>query len=289
MNYLFLLAAVSASGIQNIVATAFNRENCEGRGTGMYNILYTVTNFLCWIVVWMTEPTFRWEVLPYCLLFGLCYVTSMFGLLGALAYGSASLTAFIKQLSLVGVAVWGFFFWQTPVTVTVIAGLLFIAVALLLCLINPHHHGEETEGISKKFLLYSLLLFCGNTFYSVIQKYQQIRFDGENGAAFMCIGSFFAAVMCILFSLRSKPSLKSLTKRSRIYPVLGGALSCLLNRSILTLATSTLSPALIYPAVAVGSMTIGILFSVLAYKERLPRRKWVGLALGTVAVALLSL
>ncbi|MBQ4036951.1 MAG: EamA family transporter [Clostridia bacterium] len=288
MNYLFLVFAVSASGIQNIVATAFNRANQEGRGTGMYNILYTVTNFLCWIGVWLTEPSFRWEVLPYCVGFAFCYAISMFGLLGALAYGSASLTAFVKQLSLVGVAVWGFFFWQTPVTVTVIAGLLLIAVALLLCLMNPHSHGE-TGTVTKKYLLYSLMLFGGNTFYSVIQKYQQINFNGQNGAMFMCVGSLFAAVMCILFSLRSKPSLKSMAKKSWIYPVLGGVLSCVLNRSILTLATSTLSPALIYPAVAVGSMTIGILFSVLAYKERLPRRKWVGLAAGTAAVALLNL
>ena len=150
MNYLLLVAAVSASGLQNILATAFNRINRNDSAASMYSILYTSTCALCWVVLWFFEPSFSWRVLPYSILFALCYAGSMIGFVGALASGSASITAFIKQLSLVGVAVWGFFFWNTPVTLTVVLGLVLIALALLFCLLHPHRQEESHAAVLTK-------------------------------------------------------------------------------------------------------------------------------------------
>jgi hypothetical protein len=53
------------------------------------------------------------------------------------------------------------------------------------------------------------------------------------------------------------------------YPVLAGISSALLNLFIIRLALSSLSPAVIYPVIAVGGMIVTILFSVTICREKL--------------------
>ena len=55
------------------------------------------------------------------------------------------------------------------------------------------------------------------------------------------------------------------------FPVAAGVTNVLLNLAVIILATSELSPSLIYPVLAVGGLAVTMLFSIFAFKEKL---KW---------------
>jgi uncharacterized membrane protein len=58
---------------------------------------------------------------------------------------------------------------------------------------------------------------------------------------------------------------------------------------VMLLATSILSPSLVYPAISVGGLVLVAIFSLFVFKEKLKWWQWVGIVLGTIATALLSI
>ena len=54
-------------------------------------------------------------------------------------------------------------------------------------------------------------------------------------------------------------------------------------------ASTDLSPSLIYPVIGVGGLSIVTVFSLLVFKEKMTVRQWLGVAVGAVAVVLLSI
>ena len=55
------------------------------------------------------------------------------------------------------------------------------------------------------------------------------------------------------------------------------------------MAVTTLSPSLIYPVIGVGSLAVVTIFSLFVFKEKMHWWQWVGVAVGALAVALLSI
>ena len=65
-------------------------------------------------------------------------------MINALKYGSVTLTTLLISLSLIVTTIWGFIFWDAKVTVPVIIGLIFVVVAIYLCLYSKEK--EENRG-----------------------------------------------------------------------------------------------------------------------------------------------
>jgi len=106
----------------------------------------------------------------------------------------------------------------------------------------------------------------------------------------MCFGMLAAVVMCILIIMKNKNIIiKDLAKGSVKFAVFGGMSSMMLNLLILLMATTALSPSLIYPGIAVGGMILSVLFSVVVCKEKISLSRWIGLAVGAVALVFLNL
>ena len=82
---------------------------------------------------------------------------------------------------------------------------------------------------------------------------------------------------------------KMILKKSWFFPVLAGGLNGILNLLVILLATSTLSPSLIYPVIGVGSLGVTTIFSTVIFKEKMHWWQWVGVAVGAIAVVLLSI
>ena len=288
MPYIYLPAAITFSAMLAVMTAVFNRRNHAPHISNLYNILYMAASFLCWTGMYITDFSFDPRVLWYSAAYGLFYALALFGLFHAIQCGSVSLTSFIKQLSFVGVAVWGFVFWHSPITFTITVALLLIALSLYLCFRTDK--GAAKSPISAKWVLYVSLLFVGNAGCSIVQKYQQMAFDGQHGTMLMCFAVAFAMLLVGVFLFKNGvPSFKQLAKGSLKFPLFAGISSALANLFILFLANSTLSPAVIYPCIAVGGMILSILFSVVVYKERLAKAQWIGLGIGVVAIVFLNL
>lgn len=289
MPYLYLALSIVASAMLSIMSSAFKRVNSEVPDTAsFYNVIVTVSAVACWGVRWAFDFFFSPKILLYALLYGIFYTMAMTGLFKAIEFGSVSLTSFVKQLSLIAVSVWGFIFWGAPVTPLIIVGMALIVLSLYLCF--AHQKGDTGGGVSLKWLLAAALLLAGNAGASIVQKYQQMEFSGKGGSALMFFATAFSALACIVIYLKGRlPEVSRISKPTLLCPIVGGVSSTLLNAFIILMLSSTLSTSIIFPGIAVGGMILTILFSVAVYKERLSAIRWLGLAVGALALVLLNI
>ncbi len=290
--YLYLIISTFFMSSASVIGAFYNRKN-EGKegATALYNFMLLLTVFCGWCVLFVLQPSFEWKVLPYSLLFGAFFVVCQVGNINALKTGSTALTSLMLQLSLIAVTVWGFFFWDATFTGIVAIGLLLVAVSLWLCLYTGKGKEEEKKKNSAVWLIFALMAFVGNAGCSIVQKTQQMRFDGEHGNMLMMFATgISAAYGVIVYFKNSKnraPGYASV-KVTTVFPVVAGVCNILLNLFVMILATSDLSPSLIYPVLSVGGILITSVFSVAVFQEKLRWSQWLGVAIGAIAIALLS-
>ena len=289
MSYLQLVIAIITISMQTIFASYYNRQNAGCKDiTRLYNLLQLGTLTVAWGCMFLSDLSFNAAVIPYSLIFGACFTASSFGLVNALRTGPVSLSSLFMQFSLIGTTIWGFFAWNDPITLLVIIGLVLVCISLALCL----YTGKEKSGqkITKQWLFYILIAFSGNMGCTVTQKQQQLDFNGQHGNQLMFMAISLSMIMFVILYLRSDRSdTRVILKRGWFWPVLSGTCNMITNVCVMLLATSSLSPSLIYPSLAVVCLTITMLFSLFAFKEKLRWWQWVGILIGAVATALLSI
>ena len=290
MPYLYLVSAVVLMSMLNIFGAGFNRKQVGKENVlPFYNFLLCGAGCVTWGVIYLFDFSFDPSVLVYSLIFGVCYAGIAITSIKALAEGPTLLTTLLQQLSLIWVTVWGFAFWGTwdakraPLVLT---GLALVVVSLILSLYSGEKSGKK---ITLKWLAYASVMFVVTASSSIVQKAQQIAFDGEHGAMLMFFGVMIAAVICFVnFLLCEKPNIRADFKGAWHYPLGAGISSALGNLFVVLMATK-LSSNLVYPTLAVGCLALTSLGAVVLFKEKLAWWQWIGVAVGAVAVALLSI
>ena len=280
---------MSFSALITVSGRLYNNKNKNVENvTRLYSLMTAAAAATGWLILWLTDFSFDARVLPFALLYGILYAAFTVGMLGALKTGSTSLTALIKQVALVGVSFWGYFFWNTEFTVLSGVGIGVLLLSLGLCLLvkekktESHHMG--------KWLFNALLITAGNAGCSIVQRYQQMTFAYQHKNMLMFFGCFFAACFCLMFALgEGKENWKKTAKSAWIFPALSGSSSACSNVFILLLVKHQMSPVILYPGVAVGGLILTTLIAYFGFRERLRTQQWVGLAFGAVALVLLNL
>lgn len=289
MEYTFLILAMTSSAMLSIMSSLFGKLSDNKKNTSfLYSAVVTFSAFISWGIICLCKSGINFIVWAYSIIYGISYTVAMIGMFKAYQAGSVSLTAFVKQLSLIAVALWGFVFWNNPLTATILSGIGLIIVALYLCF-KPEKESKSTS-VSLKWLLYAAMLLVGNAGCSIIQKYQQLAFDGNYGNSMMFFASAIAFLISLTLYLKDDGcKIKEIKKFLLICPAVGGISSAALNLFILLLLSSPLSESIIFPGIAVGGLVITMIFSVIVYKETLRFHQWCGLFIGTIALVLLNL
>ena len=118
MLYLLLFIAMSSSAMLSIMSKIFSKINEKNKNISpFYLMIVTFSALVSWGLVCAVSGEFTFGVIGYSLAYGVFYTIAMTGMFNAYKTGSTSLTAFVKQLSLIGVAFWGFVFWDTPLEI----------------------------------------------------------------------------------------------------------------------------------------------------------------------------
>lgn len=289
MPYIYLLGSVFLAASSSILGGFFNRKT-QGKEKApiLYNFLSMCCTLLFWVVLFCFDGGADIRVVPYALLYACFYGGCTIAVVYALRTGPIVLTTLIKQLALICVSVWGFFFWNDPFTISVAIGLLLVVIALWLCLYNKKK--EKAQAFNFKWLVYVLIVFVGNAGCSIVQKTEQIHFDGQYGNFLMLLTTALVTLVCLVMYLKSdKTKLRGVLKTTWYIPVLSGISNALLNLFIIFLTTSVLSPSLIYPVMAVGGIMVVTLFSTTIFKEKMHWWQWFGVIIGCVAVGMLSI
>lgn len=288
MPYLYLVGSVFMNASSSVFGAYFNRRNDDKKDTSaFYNCLQMCSVFICWAILFAFDFSFEIRVLPYSLLFAFFYSICNIGIINALKHGPATLTSLFVGLSLLLTTAWGFLFWNAKFTVFIGVGLALVAVAVYLCLYTGK---KDEKKISLKWILFVTMALVGNSGCSITQRTQQVAFDGAHGNMLMAFATLLSALVCFVIWLRSdKSDSKIMLQKSWSFPVGAGVCNVLLNIFVMRMALTSLSPSLIYPVIGVGGLMVVTLFSLFGFKEKLKWQQWLGIALGAVATALLSL
>ena len=289
MPYFYLFLAMVFSALITVAGRFYsNKTKNVANVSSLYSLLTPAFSALGWLILWGSDFSFDSRVLPYSVLYGLCYSFFTVGMLGAIQYGSTSLTALVKQLALVGVSFWGLFFWDTQFQMLSILGVVLLVISLLLCLLNKE---SKTEGYHMgKWLFFCGLIAVGNAGCAITQRYQQMAFDYQHKNIFMFFALLFSTAFCSIPAVREeKTNWKATIKSAWLFPAMAGSSSALSNVFILLLVKNQMSPVILYPGVAVGGLILTTLIATLCFRERLRGKQWLGLAFGAVALILLNL
>ena len=179
MPIVYLIVSVFMSASYSIFGELFNRRN-EGRtdSSAFYTLLLMISVCLSWGILYACDFTFEPSVLLYSVLFAVCYILTNIGMINALKYGSVTLTTLLISLSLIVTTIWGFIFWDAKLTVPVVVGLIFVVMAIYLCLYTKD---KEEKSFSFKWLFFVMLAFFGNAGCTIVQRTQQVKFNGQHG------------------------------------------------------------------------------------------------------------
>ncbi len=294
MPYVLLFLSVIGSSAASVFGGFFSRRHTDDRASAFYSFVQVLTAALLWGVLFAMDTSFDPGILIYAAGFGLCYALTVIGTIMALKTGMVALTSLITSFSLIATTVYGFLFWETPVTLPVIFGLVLVSLSLVLCLYKKNDASDTTEkktvGNTSKWLFFVLLAFSGNAGCTILQRSEQLAFNGAYGTSFMLVAMCMSALFCFARFMYSRKSSDTVAYRRAWYlPVIAAACNVMLNVCVLRLVNTQLSEALIYPTISVGGLGVTLLFSFFAFRERLTKWQWCGIFVGAVAVVLLSL
>lgn len=286
-DYLFLIATCFFVAFGGVLGGIFTRKNGDKKGaTPYYTLLYMIAALIGWGIFYARDFSFDPRVLLYSGIFGVCFAGANIASILAIKSGPVSLTNLIMQLALIATALWGIFFWDSAWNLTVAAGLILVVAALALIMIQK----GKGEKITLKWAVCSFAGFLFNAGCAISQKTSVLAFDGKHGTMMMFFGVALSSVITLIWCLTARPEQPvQMLKTSGWAPLVAGGTNMLHNLIIILLASSALSPSLIYPALAVGGIGINAIASCLLLKERLSLRQWIGIALGAAASVLLSI
>lgn len=289
MPYIILIGAVLSGASASVLGGAYNRVTVDKKdASALYSLIATCCAFIFWLIMFLFDFTFDLRVLWYSLIFGACYAVVNICFIWALKTGPVVLSSLFSQLSLVGVTVWGFIFWGSKLSLLVIIGLLLVVLSTWLCLYDKKDNDDKKFNL--KWLFFISLVFLGTAGCAIVQKTQQIDFNGQYGNFFMVGAVFISVLVCLALYIKSnKKDSLVLLKKNCYLPVVAGALNGLHNLCVILLATTSISPSLIYPVIGVGGLIIVTLCSCLIFKEKLKWWQWVGMAIGMIATGVLSI
>ena len=194
MPYLYLTLCTLTCASASVFGKIFQRKSGAFRASDtFYNFALLLAATIGWGVLYITDFSFDTGVLLYSALFALTFVSYATGLIGALRYGSATLTTLLVSLSLLVTTIWGFFFWDASFTPFVAVGLVLVVVSIVLCLYTENEEGKS--GISLKWVFFVALAFFGNAGCAIVQRTQQLQYAGRYGNMLMFFALLFSSLV----------------------------------------------------------------------------------------------
>ena len=291
MPYLYLALSVICIASSSICGGFFTRRTKNYKDqTSLFNLINILSMLIFFCVYYAFDFSFDPKVLLYSLAIGICLPLSTISYVYALKNGSVALTSLLFQTSLIFVTIWGLIFWGAPFKITVVIGIVLVIISLSLCILSPKKTEEKNKTVSPKWFFWAILSLVCNATSTIFQREQQMRFNGKHGSMLMVFALLISSIVCLVIYLKSdKSQSKIVLKKQWFLPVSNGLMTGATNVFVILLATSTLSPSLIYPVIAVGGLMISMLFSLFAFKEKLKWWQWLGFGIGAVAIALINL
>ena len=242
--------------------------------------------------------SFEWGALPYSLLFALavttCHITSVV----ALGCGSLALTSLISSYSLMFPTLYGFVRFKDSIYVSQLIGIVLLLVSLYMTNMvkkeTPVTAQDKAEQNEKKrnfgkWLIMAVLMAVSNGMCTIVQKEEQVAFDGAYKNEFMLVALLSSCVVLLVIGMiKERRDLKSVLKLGALPAVLTGAANGATNLLVM-IVTATIATSIFFPVISGGGMVLAYIISVTLFKEKFTTMQKVGILLGIASLVFLHL
>lgn len=290
MTEILLILACTLSFTLNFTSTKIYQTKIQRspRGIYIFQSLYCLIAAICFFV-------YGKFILPdlsdliYGISFGILFASAVFFIAKALEIGSMSLSGIIVNMSLILPIIYSVIFMSEKMTLLQFIGLVLILVSLILSGITK----EEKTNSGFKWLVLILIAFFSNGSTAIIQKSYCLKYNDKNTMTFMAVAYLTSAVIFFFINVISKdktPLSKSSKSVGSLLSVsaLAGIGSCLGN-GILSVLSSKVDAAILYPCVNGGLGISVAIISFLVFKEKPNTKKIIAIILGTIAIVILNI
>ena len=283
MPYLLLALDLVINGINSIARKNYSLR-FNGKGVYFFNAVAILFSILFFLISAGGNLHFSWPLLPYAIIFGICFGLCNIATLSAINYGPLALTSLFVSYSTLIPTIHGFFLGERPNLKLFIPGLALFMLSLLLT--NKPTKGEKISG---KWLFYVLLAVVTNAGCSISQTQQQVDFHEQYGNELMILALTIAEVFYIIMMLLTeRKELATLFKGGWYNPPISGIANGA-NNYLVMLLRPMLGATILFPLISGGGLLISLLLSLFIFKEKLSKLQMVGFFVGLGAVILLSL
>lgn len=284
MTYPLLLLAVICCGSQSVFAKFYNSK-AKRQNTYLYSAVVTIVALLFFVVTAGKNLSFNAGTAVYSAAFGIAYALATVGNVCALTCGPLSLSSLIQQFSLILPTMYGLVFLHERMGILGYVGIVLVFVCLFA--VNPKST-DKSIALSPKWFVYVILSFVGNGMCSVIQKMQQLHFDGAYKNEFMIMALVIAAVIMIIGAVKNRGDIKGeLADALKVAPMQGVANGA--TNMLVMILSALLPTAVLFPAVLAGGIVISFTASVFMFGEKLTKRQIIGYVIGIVSIVLINM
>lgn len=282
MNALLLISIILGVSFQNVARKPFS-QRASGKGVYFFCLMTSLAAMIFFVV---TSGGFEWNtgLIFYAALFALAYtVANIFGL-EAVACGPLSITSLITSYSLMIPTVYGLVFLKDHVGVGLFPGLALLAISLFLL-----NQKNVNMPVTVKWIVFVFLAFIGNGMCTVVQKMQQIKFNGAFKNEFMILSLAISSVaLCFFVFIKERNDLRAVAKIGWFPALACGLANGMVNLFVMILS-NRMPVSLMFPMISAGGIIITYLVSRFFYKEKLTKTQFAGFIIGIVSAVLLNI
>lgn len=186
--------------------------------------------------------------------------------------------------------------WSIVVDGTELSALQYVAIAVMLVsfvFLNLEDKKDgEKSSVSAKFIMYAILLGLANGVYGTLMNMQKnVMNESENAEMIVCTFLSSAVLAFVLLLVRAGRSALAgfrQSTRSAVY-VTAASLSAAAAVNLLMYALGLVNVAVLYAMDNGGVLLVSVLWSAVILKEKLGKKKIIGLILAVIAIFALGI
>ena len=286
-----LLLATLGTGIHQVEGVMIKKYNSKhNKGGFIFTALISLFAMLFFFITDKGGLNFPTEMIPYGIASGAFYCIASFLTFVAFGCGSFVLTNLFLSYSLLFSVGYGLFVLNDPATPLTYSGLALMMISVFLVRGAKKDSSDEKKvKVSLKWILCVALSVIGSGMFGVMQKLQQVKFEGSCDNEFMIVTlGFSTAVLLIAGIIMNGKDLLYILRHGGLYASLAGISNGATN--LLNLVVNAMIPISIAAPTRSGiKIVISFLISLFIFKEKLTKRQVAGVIIGALALILLNL
>jgi len=284
---IYLLLAIFGSGVIPVIFRAFDKfgVNLFWAIPANYVTCVLLGSFLMGEsggVMSVTAKSWLWLAAVQ----GILLAVNFYLLAHTAQRAGVALAALASRLSVAIPSLLAFALYGDSLTAIKVAGLLTALMALYLCTAP-----EKGAGGSRLFQLLPLLVFATFGVYFTILKYLQTYYLDDSSYHSYVMSAFVFAFLSSMAIGAGKNVFSSADFRLKHISagIFLGVVNYVAVYALLqVLALKGWQSSQLFPIYSVGVVAVSAVLAMLLFRERLSKQKTIGLAVGSVAVALLN-